>query len=340
MNMRKVSICAIAALLSLFAASCAKDPVLEEASGFDRVLQSWINIKYPGLSANDSGIFVLDCKPGNGLAVPDSGYVFAHYYAMDLQGNYLDTNIDSLYERLYEKGPLYYSGSAIWQVDMGFIPSALNMMIKQMREGGEILIAVPVKMGKVGSSVYRAFSSSTTDNIQYYLKIDRVVKDIYAYQDSVLADYSKKYYGGMDSLSDGFYFKLIGRRDGSDTIADEVCHPLRYWGKRIADGVMFDTNVKDTAKKYSIYSSSSAYDTLGVRRFSNMSTMITSNSMIEGFTRAVHEMRLGDTVEVFFRSDLGYGASGSSTSIPEYAPLFFRLYTDPKLGVNEVFYED
>jgi len=336
--MKKVSICALAALFTLLAVSCAKTATEDEYFAYNRVLQAWINVNYPGVAPNDSGIFILEATPGTGRPVTDSGYVFAHYYSVDLKGDFQATNIDTLYERLYGRGVTYYSGSAIWQVDQGYIPGALNMLFKQMKEGGEVLMAVPVKMGKITTSAYTEFSESASDNLLYYVKIDRVVDDIKAYQDSILTEYSKKYFGGMDSLSDGFYFKLIGRRASSteeDTLADETVHPLRYWGKRVVDGVMFDTNVKDTAKKFDLYSSSSSYDTLGVTRYSNITTMISSNAVIEGFSRAVHEMHLGDTVEVFFRSDLGYGIAGSGSSIPGYAPLFFRLYTDPDLGKDD-----
>lgn len=333
--MRKVSIFIFAAITVLTMASCAKSATEEDYYAYHRVLQAWINVNHPGVMPNDSGVFIINSKPGTGRPVTDSSYVFAHYWRSDLKGTYASTNIDTLYERLYGMGVTYYSGSDIWQVDQGYIPKGLEPIIKDMKEGGEVTLALPIDMSTISTSVYNAFSSSESDNVLYYIKIDRVVEDIYAYQDSILADYSKKYYGGMDTLSTGFYFKLLGRREDADTLADETMHPLRYWGKRVEDGVMFDTNVKDTAKKFGLYSSSSSYDTLGVARYSDISTMISNAAVIEGFARAVHEMRLGDTVEVFFRSDLGYGASGSSVSIPEYAPLFFRLYTDPDLGKSD-----
>lgn len=332
--MKKFSVYALAALLTLFAASCAKtnDSGIDP---YDRVLQAWINVNHPGTMPNDSGVFVIEYEQGGGRATSDSCYVFAHYFRSDLKGNYASTNIDSLYERLYGMGVTYYSGSAIWQLDQGFLPNGVAPIIKGMNEGGEVLLAMPKGVSTVPYSLYGAFSSSEEDNVLYYFHIDKIVDDITAYQDSVLADFSKKHYGGMDSLSDGFYFKLIGRREGADTLADETVHPVRYMGRRLEDFVLFDTNVKDTAKLYELYSSSSTYDTLGVARYSDITTMISNASVISGFARAVHEMHLGDTVEVFFRSDLGYGASGTSSAIPGYAPLFFRIYTDPDLAAED-----
>lgn len=333
--MRKVSFFIIAALIAVTAASCAKNVAEESSYGYHRALQAWINVNHPGVSANDSGVFVISCEPGSGLPVSDSSYVFAHYYRTDLKGNYASTNIDTLVERLTGRGKTYYSGSDIWRMDQGYVPKGIEPVLKGMKEGGEVLLALPVDMSKVPVSVYSAFPQEETDNVVYYIKIDRVVRDIYAYQDSMLTDFSNRYYGGMDSLSNGFYFKLIGRKADSDTLVDETTHPVRYMGRRVEDMVMFDTNVKDTAKKYNLYSSGSAYDTLGVARYADIRDMISKANVIEGFARAVHEMHYGDTVEVFFRSDLGYGATGSSSSIPEYAPLFFRIYTDPSTGVKD-----
>ena len=333
--MRKVSISILVAAI-VFAASCAKDATEDAYYGYHRALQAWINVNCPGASPNDSGVFILESKPGTGLAVGDSSYVFARYYRTDMKGNYAATNIDSLEERLYYRKASYYRGCDIWRMDQGYLPKGLEPVIKGMKEGGEVRLALPIDMSAVTYSAYTAFSQSESDNVIYYVKIERVVNDIYAYQDSVLAAFSKKYYDGMDSLSNGFYFKLKGRMEDADTLVDETSHPLRYMGRRVEDMVMVDTNVRDTARKYDIYSSSATYDTLGVARYADISTMISNAQVIEGFARAVHEMRLGDTVEVFFRSDLGYGAGGSSTIIPEYAPLFFRIYTDPALGKKDL----
>lgn len=332
--MKRIYLYSLIVSLAILAVSCAKKDGTD-VNPYDRVLQAWINVNYPGLTPNDSGVFILEYKEGDGRAMTDSCYVFAHYFRTDLKGNYASTNIDSLKERLYGIGTSEYCGSRTWRMDQGFLPNGVEPILKGMREGGEVYLAMPKGVSTVNYSLYSAFSSSEEDNVLYYFKIDKIVDSIINYQDSILADFSKKHYGGMDSLSDGFYFKLIGRREGADTLVDEKVHPVRYMGRRISDFVLFDTNVKDTAKVYDLYSSSNSYDTLGVARYSDISTMISNASVISGFARAVHEMCWGDTVEVFFRSDLGYGASGSSSSIPEYAPLFFRIYTDPDLVADD-----
>ena len=93
------------------------------------------------------------------------------------------------------------------------------------------------------------------------------------------------------------------------------------------DWSMFDTDIRDTAKRNGIYSSSSSYDTLTFTFYQDSSKMFTNNtSYVTGFTYAVNKMRHHDTIEVVFRSDLGYGAAGSGTSIPEYSPLYFKIY--------------
>ena len=41
-------------------------------------------------------------------------------------------------------------------------------------------------------------------------------------------------------------------------------------------------------------------------------------------------MNFGETAVTVFNSELGYGEKGKSPSIPEYAPLYFWLYIEPK----------
>jgi hypothetical protein len=41
-------------------------------------------------------------------------------------------------------------------------------------------------------------------------------------------------------------------------------------------------------------------------------------------------MNYDETAVTAFSSDLGYGESGSNPAIPEYTPLSFWLYIEPK----------
>ena len=316
----------LAALLVLLTGSCAQPRTESSTEATDRVLAAWVRVNYgTTVAPNDSGVFVLSYTPGTGASVPDSGYVFCHYQRHTLDGNIQSTNIETLGEQLGLKTNLSDFGSDIWQVDVGSIPRGLEPIIKSLKVGGKATVAIPVGQSKVTNSVYYAFSSSETENVIYEVELDDVVKDIYAWQDDLLKAHSIAHYDGMDTLTVGYYSKVVGQAAVADSLNDDVTVSVWYIGRRL-DGRIFDTNVRDTARKYEIYTSSGSYDSLSLSYNKDLSTMLSNNSYVTGFTKAIHDMRKRDTVEVFFRSDWGYGVSGSTDVIPEYCPLNFRIW--------------
>ena len=322
---RTLSIFLAAALVAL-TGSCAKSRTESSTAATDRVLAAWVRVNYgTAVAPNDSGVFVLSYTQGTGASVPDSGYVFCHYQKRTLDGNIQNTNIESLGEQLGLKTNLTDFGSDIWQVDVGAVPQGLEPVLKSLRVGGKATVALPVGQSALTTSVYNAFSSSESENVIYEVELDNVVANIYDWQDNLLKAHSAAYYEAMDTLTDGYYFKVMGQAAEPDSINDEVSVSFWYIGRTL-DGRIFDTNVRDTARKYEIYSSSSSYDSLVMTYYKEFSTMLSNSSYVTGFTKAIHEMRKRDTVEVFFRSDWGYGASGSTNVIPEYSPLKFRIW--------------
>lgn len=316
----------LAATLVVLTGSCAKSRTEASTDATDRVLAAWVRVNYgTAVAPNDSGVFVLSYNQGTGASVPDSGYVFCHYVKRTLDGNIQSTNIETLGEQLGLKTNLTDFGSDIWQVDVGAIPRGLEPVIKSLKVGGKATVAIPVGQSVLTSSVYNAFSSSESENVIYEVELDNVVEDIYAWQDDLLKAHSVAHYGGMDTVTAGYYSKVVGQVAEPDSLNDEVTVSFWYIGRRL-DGTVFDTNVRDTARKYEIYTSSASYDSLTLTYNRDLSTMFSNSSYVTGFTKAIHDMRKRDTVEVFFRSDWGYGASGSTNVISEYCPLNFRIW--------------
>ncbi len=326
----------LAATLVLLTGSCAKTRTEATTEATDRVLAAWIRVNYgTAVTPNDSGVFVLSYTPGTGASVPDSGYVFCHYQRRTLDGNIQSTNIETLNEQLGLKTNLSDFGSDIWQVDVGSIPQGLEPIIKSLKVGGKATVALPVGQSKVTSSLYNAFSSSESENVIYEVELDNVVKDIYEWQDELLKAHSVAHYGGMDTVTAGYYAKVVGQPAEADSLNDDVTVSFWYIGRRL-DGSIFDTNVRDTARKYEIYSTSGSYDSLTLSYHKDLSTMLSNSTFVTGFTKAIHDMRKRDTVEVFFRSDWGYGASGKSGVISEYCPLNFRIWFTHSTNGDEI----
>ncbi len=327
--MKRVIIAASVILLFVLAASCARTAP-EKDSSYERILASWVRVNYgSNYAPNDSGVYVLNFLQGTGKAVGDSSYVCAHYVRKDLAGNIKSTNYIDLCKQLgtYSYGDDY--GSDIWHMGSKSIAAGLEQILSTMRAGGKATIAMPPAMTHVSNVGYNAFPSSESDNVIYEVVIDDVIDDIYDVQESRLEEFSSKYYGGLDTIAEGFYYKLISETAGCDSIADEASVNVWYVGRRL-DGTVFDTNIEDTAKKHRIYSSSGSYEAMSVTFYKDLASFISNSSNIQGFTRAISMMKYGDTAETFFNSNYGYGEAGKSTSIAEYCPLFFRLYIEPK----------
>ncbi|MBK6976846.1 MAG: FKBP-type peptidyl-prolyl cis-trans isomerase [Cytophagaceae bacterium] len=52
---------------------------------------------------------------------------------------------------------------------------------------------------------------------------------------------------------------------------------------------------------------------------------IGSNSSIKGFEAGILKLRKGEKAKLVFPSSLGYGTTGSGSSIPPYTPLLFDV---------------
>lgn len=320
-------------LVAAIAAGCAVTATEEDNYSQNRVLKSWIKVNHPGARLfGENGVYVLDMENGTGTAVTDSCYVWAHYTQKTLDQSITSTNDRNLAEQLGQYSVKSYYGSRIWQVDQGYLPVGFEEVLKTMRAGGHASIALPVEAQKHDYSMYNAFSSvSGTDNQIIEFTIDTVVTDIYAWQNRAMRDWFYRHYAVSDTILEHIYLKkLVEHTEATDTVAHGTTINVRYIG-RLMDGMVFDTNIEDTAKFYRIYNSDNAYDALSITYYKDdFSQLENDNSVVTGFARAVSRMNYGEKAVTLFRSDLGYGEEGSSPSIPEYSPLVFWLYIEPK----------
>lgn len=141
----------------------------------------------------------------------------------------------------------------------------------------------------------------------------------------------QEHYGVSDTASMHLYIKKIEEKtEETDTVSEGATVKVRYIG-RLLNGQVFDTNIQDTAKFYRLYDSDNSYDALNVTFYkTDGEKLLEDNSVVTGFAKAVSMMNYGETAVTLFNSELGYGEKGSSPSIPEYSPLVFWLYIEPK----------
>lgn len=317
----------------LLAASCAVEPETETYASQDRVMKAWIRYNYPGTSTySGTSLYVLDMQPGEGPAVTDSSYVWVHYVKRTLDGDVLSTNQQKLAEQLGSYSASSYYGSNIWRVDQGYLPDGLEKVIKSMKSGGSAKVALPVSASEHETSMYSAFSStSESANEVIELTIDTVMTNVFTYQEKVMKDWFQRNYQISDTAANHLYFKKLEEKTAeTDTISEGGNISVRYIG-RLLNGQVFDTNIEDTAKFYHIWKSSGSYDALTIAFYkADESQFSENNSVVEGFGKAITRMNFGETAVTVFGPQLGYGEKGSSPGIPEYAPLCFWLYIEPK----------
>lgn len=320
--MRSTLLLFFAATISLVISSCGKDIEESNEQAHRRYIEAFIENNYPGVKPTESGLYILDSIPGTGAKVSDSSYVLIDYTITYLDGYYIDyTSADIArqlgqfsYQKLYEP--------RIWS--MTDQESGIKEIFSYMREGGEITAIIPPWL--MGEDTENLTGNSDGTAKIYNISLKKVIKDVIAYQDSLLNDYVKERWSYLDTTEAGFYFlKTKYNPDPTDTLLDEQSVKLRYIG-RYLNGQVFDTNIADTAKKYGIYSQCS-YELLSFKYFDNEDDALNQNSLVTGFSKALWRMTFDERCRTFFNSNFGYGNSGSG-NIPGYTPLCFEIQVE------------
>lgn len=332
MNRKKVLFTALL-LTACLAVSCAVSPEEDENLPFDNMMKAWIRVNHPTVKPYGTyGAYILQMDKGDGGAIGDSVYIRVHYTKRALDGTIIDTNVKSLADQLGgNDNTACYDGNT-WRMTQGYLPDALEEVLRTMRGGGSATIALPMSASGHSSAAYDAFSSEKeANNYVFELAVDTVITNIIGYQDQEMRNYFRTHYDSDSTIASHHYFKkLIEKTEASDTIPEGNNVQVRYIG-RLLNGQVFDTNIEDTAKFYRIWSSKSSYEALTIAYYKyNEEQMGTSNSVVTGFANSILHMNYGETAVAAFNADLGYGASGSNPAIPEYSPLVFWLYIEPK----------
>ena len=333
--MKRTTAILISACVAMLALSCARDAEEESPITYKRVMTSWVKTNYPGRISDTtaSGTYILEEIPGTGEKPQDSSFVFVHFTKYYLDGNIKSSNREEIARQLMQYDEAGYYGCAIWQLGKGFIPVGIEEVLKEMRTGGSVKIALPLSASTVDSLKYSLFTDrKDDDNYLYTLSLDGIEQDIVSFEERTMESFRDSLFPGLEPVKTGFYFKKLFEpvtegEDDTDTIADKSSVYVRYVARRLYDDKVFDTNIQDTAKKYGLYVSGKEYSPLTITFYRDSSTMASENSMVAGFTYAVNLMKYDEVAVTFFDSDHGYGDKGSGTSVPEYAPLCFTIWT-------------
>ena len=311
----------------MFLSSCVDEVDPSDKEIQNNIINAYMDLNYPNIKADSTGIYKVDETLGTGDQVVEGDYIQVEYLITNLYDDISSYTSEDLAKKLGTYSTNNYYGPIIWNVESGEVYPGVDNLVESMKVGGEATaIIAPWLLTDYSYTTY-----ATSSIKKYTVKIDGIIKDIDAYEDNLLQTYSDEHYNSIDSLEDGFYFKMIeeGEHEENDTITDSEYMKVNYVG-RYLNGQVFDTNVADTALKYGFYNESNTYSTLSISYDSDYDTMVSDgSSYVTGFIKALNKMDWGDHAVAFFHSDYAYGDSGSlsgNSGIPPYTPLCFEIW--------------
>ena len=349
-----------AAFAGLLLFSCAKEREESNASVQKRILEAYLEVNYPNknYTITKSGLVILSHEEGTGDSPEELGAAYMKYSSKTLAGDYQSTMFEDVARRLGTYDASVYYGPQLSSLGYGDITEGLNEAMKMMNKGSKMTVIIPPalsvydgenKGSGFGYSTEKSESSSV--NAIYELEMFDVVTNLQKYQLDSLQAFRDKYYPGLDSTANMFYYKKLSGTS-TDTIAANETAKVWYIG-RLLDGYIFDTNIKDTAVKYDIFSSSKTYEALEVTYKSAYTGMASSvgtmnvsgnsdsssddddddegGSYVPGFAKALKAMTYGDHAITFFGSGWGYGSASSMTNgagVPNFSMLFFEIFVE------------
>lgn len=346
-----------AAFAGLLLFSCAKESEESNAAIQKRILDAYLQVNYPNkdYTVTESGLVVINHEQGNGASPDKHGAAYVKYSTKNLSGNYQSTMFEEVARQLGTYSAEIYYGPQLAALDYGDITEGVNEALKMMNKGSKMTVIIPPALSKYdgentgGYGYETEKSESSSVNTIYEIEMFDVVTNLQKYQLDSLQAFRDIHYPGLDSTVNMFYFKKLSGTN-TDTIPNNETAKVWYVG-RLLDGYIFDTNIRDTAKKYGIWSSSKTYDALEVTYKSAYTGMASSagtmnvtgvtdksssddddgGSYVPGFAKALKAMTYGDHAITFFGSGWGYGSEGSMSSgsgVPTYSMLFFEIFVE------------
>ncbi len=320
MNIKDIIKLSVLFLTLTLLSSCAEEVDESSESVQKRILEAYMNENYPGIEPTASGLYIVDSVPGLGYFPTEEAFVKVDYVITYLDGSYSSYNREDIARQLGTYSITGYYKPVIWS--LADLPEGLVEILTQTRTGGSIKAVIPASLLDEESG--SAITSGTGATKIYDIKIHETFYDIEKYALAEIDAYAREYHPQATTTEKGFYIRYY-QTNPTDTVANSANVYVKYIG-RYLDGKIFDTNVKDTAKKYGIYNENNEYGFLKYKHNETLDDAINNNSLVQGFSIALWNMNYGEHAFSFFYYDLGYGESRSG-NIPAYTPLTFEIWT-------------
>ena len=337
-------------LAALLLSACAKDPKTGVNDSAKRYLDAWIQVNHPDAKMTPLGAYILEETPGTGVAAgsyEDYPYVRVSYTLSDLSGAVSSTSDERLARQLGTYAEGQYYGPVVWNRTDHALAAGLEELVAPMRCGGSKTVVVPGWLmgadGQTGKPILYDTAQEYLDKVSggtptiYKITLEDVISDIVAWEADSIYRYVARAFPGTtakDTLKYAFFYHQTAAPSSSKTFPNDTTIYINYIGRRL-DGVVFDTNIADTAKFYGIYSASRKYAPSKIKWYSSDGTYsditmtaegsTTASSLIDGFSYALDQMHPHEKGTAIFHSGWGYGTRSSGSSIPGYSPLRFDI---------------
>lgn len=331
MKMKQYIIPSLAAII--LACSCAKDPATPLNEANKVYFDAWIQVFHPELEGKSQfpGYYILKDTPGSGDLVGDSRkspYILADYRITDLNGNILSSTYESDAYKLHSHTKNAFYGATVFERVDDALYAGLDYGIETMRIGGTRQLIIPGWL--ITNNRYKT-EQEYMDNVEgdsgiYEISIKQCISDINQWENDSLIRYANRHHPKAIPDTSGFLRDVIVPHKGDPFDADTTIY-VRYIGRRL-DGVVFDTNVADTAKAYGFYSDSQDWKPMKVKWTKNSSKITVGDNdspAVTGFSYLLGKMGPYEKAVAMFTSDLGYSYYGSGSAIPSYCPLSFEV---------------
>lgn len=324
------ALCAAATL----ATGCAKQVTSGPNEAAKRYFDAWLQVNYPDAKQYGTGNYIIDEKTGGGAEVTKDGYAFVEYIIRDLSGNISSYSSEETARQLGKYSRTAYYGQRIWFTSKNKMMVGISDAVTGIRVGGSRTSIIPSWMMSYydfdSVDEYLKYDTDQASAI-YEIKVTNFTEDIGQWQIDSIGRYfaaNPEIYGEMtaaDSLSQGFYYFRTKEPADTTSFPTDTAIYINYTGK-LLNGLVFDTTVERVAKDNGLWSSSKTYSPLKVTWADKAASLqLDGNTVITGFANTLWQMRPMEHGIGIFWSDLGYGESGSGSSIPGYMPLIFEI---------------
>lgn len=328
MKFKYSHLAAIAILLSVSGCAVEKEST---ANDDEKVfLEAWVQVHCPSAKKQGMGIYIIDDKPSeNNMPVKKDGYAFVTYTVRDIEGSIVETTDSLKAQMIGQFNPSSYYGNKVWILRQGAIHRGVYDMLDGMTVGSTRTALIPrwLRTFRTFSSEeeYMNESDNSSSHVIYTVTVHEQTDDINKWQIDSLERFAAKYMEGTDSTMYGFYYKTLKKPVSDKKMPKDTTVYINYTG-RLLNGQVFDTTIKDTAKRYNIYSSSKTYEPVSVKVGEELHEIkLNDSGVITGFAKTISMMKAMERGFGVFYSELGYKSSGSGSTIPGYAPLLFDV---------------